>query len=330
MPQDLRQTVQREYDALQRDEQRERDARVEEAERLDPQIRSLLEKRAMAFTREYSAALSAGRQPDKERARREYAQVTADIQKRLSALGLPQDQLDIRYRCPICRDRGYVGDVDRRDCDCFKRRIEAERIRRAKLAMAGVDTFETFDEQVFSDEKLPGRSYSQRSFMARVRAMCQDYCESFPQNARRNMLLMGASGLGKTFLLNCIANRLSDRGRQVCYLTAYRMFDAMRQCALGDDTEAFSTMVDSEALMIDDLGSEPLYRNITIEMLFTLLNERMRMHKHTLIATNMSLSELLQRYGERVMSRLADGNATLVLNFEGRDLRMKSSATPSS
>ena len=327
MPQDLRQTVQREYDALLREEKRQRDARTEEAQRRDPEIKDLLDRRALTYTRAYSAALSAGRAPDKAAARREYARLTGLITERLAALGLPADYLEMQYQCPLCKDRGYVGDADRRDCECFVRRMTEEKVRRARLAMAGDNTFENFDEYVFSDEKLPGKNYSQRAYMLRVRKMCIEYCDAFPNTATRNILLIGASGLGKTFMLNCVANRLGDKCRQVCYTTAYRMLEAMRDCALSDDAEAFNLMMESEVLIIDDLGSEPIFRNITIEMLFTLLNERARNRAHTLIATNLDLGELMKRYGERVMSRLADAGSTAVINIEGRDLRMRSGTT---
>ena len=36
----------------------------------------------------------------------------------------------------------------------------------------------------------------------------------------------------------------------------------------------FTSLIDAPLLLIDDLGTEPMMRNITVEYLFTLLNER--------------------------------------------------------
>ena len=75
-------------------------------------------------------------------------------------------------------------------------------------------------------------------------------------------------------------------------------------------------------LLIDDLGTEPMMRNITVEYLFTLLNERIAAKRHTVIATNLSPVQLQERYGERVMSRILDRSRGVALKFVGRDVRL--------
>lgn len=328
MADDVRQTVRREFDRLLRQEELEREQRIRDAQARDPGIAELLRERTRALTGAYARALAERRAPAREEIRAQMARMDAELRARLRALGLPEDYLDMRYRCGICRDLGYVGDAGRRDCECFRARLDEERRRRARLDMAGDDSFESFDANVFSAEPLAGQNYSQRDFMLRARDICLRYCDAFPGNRRRNMLLTGAPGLGKTFLLNCMANRLSARGVAVSYLTAYRMLGAMRESVLGEDEAPFKLMLGAELLIIDDLGSEPVYRNITIEMLFTLLNERMRARAHTLIATNLSAQQLLERYGDRVASRLLNAGDTLVLGFAGTDLRTSGRSAP--
>ena len=56
--------------------------------------------------------------------------------------------------------------------------------------------------------------------------------------------------------------------------------------------------------------------------LFTLLNERMATGRHTVIATNLSPVQLKERYGERVASRLLDRSKGLLIQLEGKDLRL--------
>ncbi len=323
MADDVRQTVRREFDRLLSQEQRERDERIRDAEARDPEIAELLRRRTLALTQAYAQALSERRTPARDEIRAQQKRIDAQVRARLKALGLPEDYLQMRYRCDICQDRGYIGDAGRRDCECFRARLDEERRRRARLDMAGDDTFERFDEGVFTAEPLPGLGYSQREFMCRARDICARYCEAFPGNRRRNLVLTGAPGLGKTFLLNCMANRLYARGVAVSYLTAYRMLGAMRESVMGVDEQPFQLMLGAELLIIDDLGSEPVYRNITIEMLFTLLNERMRARAHTLIATNLTPPQLLERYGDRVASRLLNTEDTAVLGFVGADVRVR-------
>ena len=50
--------------------------------------------------------------------------------------------------------------------------------------------------------------------------------------------------------------------------------------------------------------------------------ERLCRKKHTVCATNLTPKELLERYGERVNSRLMDTSTTACLQLKGRDLRL--------
>ena len=138
-----------------------------------------------------------------------------------------------------------------------------------------------------------------------------------------NLLLYGPGGVGKTFLLNCVFARLLERGFSGVRITAYRMHETMRQKHIGAQEEAqgFEELIHTPILVIDDLGTEPMLRNITVEYLFTLLNERCAAGRATLIATNLSPAELKERYGERVTSRLLDRSRCVTVRMAGADLR---------
>ena len=98
----------------------------------------------------------------------------------------------------------------------------------------------------------------------------------------------------------------------------------MRKQHVGSDElfDGFTSLLEAPLLLIDDLGTEPMMRNITVEYLFTLLNERMANKRHTVIATNLTPLQLQERYGERVASRLLDRSQTLPLLLRGKDLRL--------
>ena len=64
-----------------------------------------------------------------------------------------------------------------------------------------------------------------------------------------------------------------------------------------------------------------MMRNITVEYLFTLLNERIAAKRHTVVATNLSPVQLQERYGERVSSRLLDRAVCGAIQLKGKDLR---------
>ncbi len=242
----------------------------------------------------------------------------AEIRCRLKALGMEEDYLEMRYRCPICRDTGYVGDAPARFCDCFEARLRT--LQHEDGSMAGVDeqNFAAFNLNRFPEAD------GQRAQMARARELCEAYANEFPDSKCRNLLLKCAGGAGKTFLLNCIYARVTDRGQSAVRVTAFKLFEAMRKQHVGSDElfDGFTSLLEAPLLLIDDLGTEPMMRNITVEYLFTLLNERMANKRHTVIATNLTPLQLQERYGERVASRLLDRSQTLPLLLRGKDLRL--------
>ena len=247
-----------------------------------------------------------------------------DLQKQceaaLRAAGHSPEELQPHYHCPLCKDTGFVGSPIHEYCSC----IRVALVRRLyDAANIGDETFEHFNLNLFSDVPDPKTGRSPRRIMETYRNYCEAYADRFPNVKRRDLLLTGPTGLGKSFMLNCIAARALDRGIPVLHLTAYKMLDAMRRYHMGQDLDGIDMMLHADLLIIDDLGTEPMLENITIEYLFTLLNERRAGRLATLIATNLSLRELQARYTERILSRLVDRSQTEVLRFIGSDLRLQ-------
>ena len=118
-----------------------------------------------------------------------------------------------------------------------------------------------------------------------------------------------------------IGDALAEQGVDVMNVTAYKMLDAMRNKYLGEDGAEFDRMLSCAFLAVDDLGVEPMMRNITAESLFMLLNERMNARLCTIFATNLTPAQLKERYGERIASRLFDRENGAFLRFVGKDLR---------
>lgn len=248
------------------------------------------------------------------------AELNREIAQKLTEGGLPADYLQPVYTCAVCHDEGYVYDPSRRMCDCF--RVE---YNRRLLAESGVSdesgSFEAFDETLF-DPAEDERGVSQRGIALAIRDICLSYADSFPDTATRDLLLMGKSGLGKTYLLQCIARRVAQRGRLPLYTSAYRLLDTARKAYMENRSELMSELMNAPLLLIDDLGTEPLMNNVTVTQLFNLLNERQLAGRHTVISTNLSMRELQERYTERITSRFLDATSCRRLTFIGADLRL--------
>jgi DNA replication protein DnaC len=311
-----------EYQNKRADAQRLRSAREDEVVERDPEIGRL---RGSLYARFQASARKALAGPEVARAgvealRGAIAHTQREVADRLRALGLPEDYLDLRYECADCGDTGWLDDYHRASCACRAR-------REAQLAMEDAGGrppwrgFDAFDEGIYPTQaqKNQGRA---------ARALCEAYADRFPETEKPNLLLMGESGLGKTFLLEAIAERVSARRLPVLSVSGFRMLEAMRAYHFGQPGEgaSFRRMVDCDLLLIDDLGTEPMLNNITIEYLFTLLGERCAARRHTVVATNLLPGDLMQRYGERVMSRLLDTRLCSAIRLTGADLRLTGGA----
>ena len=310
------------YQAQRSLNEKEQDARVAEACAADPEILRLREENASLAISTMRNIVMLNTVEERREAAEKMKQRglvnNQQIRERLKKAGFPEDYLNIRYRCDICRDTGYVGEAPSRFCECFENRLRLKQYEDGSMADEREQSFATFDEN-----RIPAEN-GQREKLNLVRRACEDYADSYPNTRFKNIVLTGAGGLGKTFLLNCIFERVVSRGFGAVRITAFRLFEAMRRqhFGSGEGDMDFNHLVEAPMLLIDDLGTEPMMRNITVEYLFTLLNERNAAGRHTVIATNLSPVQIRETYGERVASRMLDRSRCAAMMLEGKDLRL--------
>ncbi len=243
-----------------------------------------------------------------------------DIEEMLIAAGLPGDYLSPVFRCPICKDTGYTGETVRTPCECLKKAYQKKLRSVIGLDKSGRETFEKYDSGFIPNEPVGGSGITQRQISDHARKMCESWANQYPDVSFRDILLSGSSGLGKTFLMNAMAERLIERGQNVLLVSAYTFLQMARKSYFESET-GVQELMEVPVLMLDDLGSEPLMQNITIEQLYFLVNERQNRGLSTIISTNLTLPELRERYTERIVSRLTDPKQCIVLTLAGQDLR---------
>ena len=308
-----------EYEQRQQANQREESFRRMQAEAACPEIGQVLEARQNLIFGTLRGIL------DGKASAEDIPQKMEVLNKRLTSLlrqhGFAETYLDPVCQCPVCGDTGYVGEVVRENCECFNQAFYARMYQRMGLSESTAQSFEAFDLNVFSAEKLPGKTYSQRELMNVIRKTCEAYAENFPAVPVKDMLLMGQSGLGKTFLMHAMAKKLIQRGRNVLIISAYKFLETARKAYMNGNTDEMDTLMDADVLMIDDMGVEPLMENITIPQWFNLINERQLRGKGTIISTNLMEDELRRRYTERIASRLMNNTQCRLVQFAGEDVR---------
>ncbi len=233
----------------------------------------------------------------------------------LTGAGYAADYLSPVYSCPLCRDTGVLADATH--CGCFKKRVLEDKLDAARLTDDAV-SFEKFDLNRFGTEPIENGK-SQRDMMQRIRELCEAYADSFPACSSL-LLLSGSVGLGKTYISKCIMRRVIERGFTAASFTAYRLFSLFHQHRLGEEVD-LDPILEVPLLIIDDIGTEPMTKNVTKEYFFDLINERSAAGRKTVIATNLGFHALDERYGERIFSRLMDARFSQKILFKGKDIR---------
>ena len=239
-------------------------------------------------------------------------------QEALARAGFSEADLTARYECGKCQDTGYIGaDL----CSCFREKITDILYDQSNIR-------EVLKEENF--EKYTFRYYPEgaaRTAAENAAQTARDFIAGFSESDS-NLFISGATGVGKTFLVNCIAKELLDRGYFVVYLSAIRLFDILSDATFGSSRGGFEGatgdyikkhIYDCDLLVIDDLGTE-MVNSFTATQLFQCINERILGKKHTIISTNLSLKQLQDNYSERVFSRIA--NKYTMIRLLGNDIRM--------
>lgn len=247
-----------------------------------------------------------------------------DYRSRKAALlkkhGFPADYFEPVYTCPDCKDTGYVNG---KRCHCFEQAAINLIYTQSNLKeILAKENFTTFSFDYYSSEDInPATGLSSLDTAKDAVAKCHDFIDHFGDTFS-NLYFYGDTGIGKTFLSNCIAKELIDQGYSVIYFTAFQLFDILSKGVFKRDEEALlahQNIFDCDLLIIDDLGTE-LSNSFTTSQLFLCLNERILRRKSTIISTNLGMNQLADIYSERVLSRISS-NYTLIKLF-GADIRI--------
>ncbi len=236
----------------------------------------------------------------------------------LAAENFEEGFLDDSPICSRCGGHGYVGSTM---CECLTELCRQEQKKELTLLSGGKESFHQFRLEYYSDLIDPKLGVSPRQVMERNFRTCRTYAATFSP-ASGNLLFIGGTGLGKTFLSACIARAVADRGCSVVYETAGHLFTKLERAKFNGDEDArreTEKYQSCDLLIVDDLGTEMPGQFVTAA-LYSLLNDRLLSGKPMVISTNLNIDELRRRYSPQIASRL-EGSFTR-LTFLGEDVRV--------
>ena len=209
----------------------------------------------------------------------------------------------ISYSCKKCQDNGYV---DGKMCECLKKEISNI----------------LFEESNFG--KLVSFSEAEKGAQGTLKMLYKKMKEWCHSDFKKNIIfLSGQVGTGKTYLTRAMANELIEQGKIVKLVTAFQMSRDFKEYRSTYNEAILDKYLSCEFLFIDDLGTEVIYKNSTIEFLYQVLNERQMRKLCTIITSNLDLAEIRDRYDERIFSRIANRETSISVILKNEDLRLK-------
>ena len=226
--------------------------------------------------------------------------------------------LDDSPICDSCGGSGYIGTTM---CECLQELCRQEQKKEVSILSGSKDAFNHFRLDYYPDQIDPQIGFSPRAIMERNFKICRTYALTFAPSSG-NLLFVGGTGLGKTFLSACIARAVADRGCSVVYESAGHLFGKLEQAKFSPSEESrreAAKFTDCDLLIIDDLGTE-MPSQFTTAALYALVNDRLLMGKPMVISTNLNVDELSRRYSPQIASRLHGSFQRLT--FVGEDIRV--------
>ncbi len=251
----------------------------------------------------------------------ELANYRAERLALLHSLEYPANYFEPIYTCSDCKDTGYMNG---QKCHCLKQAIIDLVYTQSNIQeILERENFSTFSYDYFSDTDInPTTGLTSLETMRKAVEECQRFIDDF-DNKPKNLFLYGDTGVGKTFLSNCVAKELLDRGYSVIYFTAFQLFDILSKGVFEKDADAIAAhqnLFDCDLLIIDDLGTE-FANSFTTSQLFLCINERILRQKSTVVSTNLNMNQMVELYSERTLSRISSNYS--IIKLFGDDIRIK-------
>lgn len=329
---DVYSRIKREYDLKRQAAENALEIRINKFKKENPKYSQLEDKKndvAIEHAKSILTAKGVEKQIAEENLEIKITEIDKEMQKFLKNNGIDKDYMNPTYECNKCKDTGMVVSKDSASyCNCFIQKLVNMTYDQENMSRLQDENFNTFDIGFYAKEADQERykiNISPRENIQNIKKLAEKFCANIKNKSQKNLLFIGNTGTGKTFLSNSIAKKAMDSGYTVLYQTAPVLMDTILDNKFSYNKEDSSKdkyyrIFDVDVLIIDDLGTETLSNNKFTEF-FNIINTRLLKDKKTVISTNLTLNELGQEYDERIISRLI-GNY-IICKFVGEDIRLK-------
>lgn len=227
--------------------------------------------------------------------------------------GIKDGYLEVEYTCDKCKDTGFI---DGKKCSCFiQKEIELFENVSNFREIAKKDNFDNLNKELYNQPiKTMDGTRDYKDYMADAIEHMKEQIKHIDETPY-NAIFIGATGTGKTFLSHCIGCEFIKKNKSVLCLNINEYLESLRPDYSGENLSKYAESCD--LLILDDLGTEN-QTDFTNSKINYIVDKRLN-GKSTIITTNLSPTELRNKYLESTSSRILSIYRKYLLN--GNDLR---------
>ena len=194
-----------------------------------------------------------------------------------------------------------------------------------EVMMSKVKNISIVDKKAFSEtfEKAQMNNENTKKIIKLGKKYCQNFEKVMKKNT--NLYIYGETGVGKSYLSNCIYNYLSNKYTVLMINIPLYLINLKTGYSKNDprETEMLKILESVDLLIIDDLAREQI-TEWNLEKLMNIIEKRMNIQKPILISSNLSLENLKHKYSQfDKFNRLQDRikGSCLDIKYEGTSKR---------
>lgn len=230
-----------------------------------------------------------------------------------TAISEPEVSTDLDT-CTDCGGYGYIitPEGEAVPCNCLSGRLMTQRQAAARIPPKFLKK---------SLANFVARDKNRALLLEKAAEFIQNFTKQPDQH--QGILMLGTVGSGKTHLAVAILKELIQKGFTGLYFNTPELLNTLRESYSEDSEQIESEIIDiatePDLLVLDDLGAERTSGWVR-DRLYLIINRRYELMKAIIVTTNLSLKELKEHVGERIVSRLFE-MCPIQLEFPAEDYR---------
>ena len=190
--------------------------------------------------------------------------------------------------CPLCGGTGYkiverAGLTGATRCEC----AAAARARQL-IQQAGIPA--NYERASLENFIIPQDNPVAKQGLGTLVLQVKSFLREFPAGDRAGLLLIGDPGTGKTHLAVAVLKALIDRGHEGTFFDYQNLLDRIRagydSTSGASDREAYRSALDTEILLLDDLGAHRVTEWVE-DTVTSILTYRCNNKKPLIATTNL-------------------------------------------